>query len=333
MVSVSPPATTIAPGAARRFTADVAGTSDQQVVWQISGAACGAAGDPCGVINPAGVYTAPAVPPSPNTLTVTATSTEDTSRSASASVTIVVEPVISSLLPSSLSAGGAGGMTLRVEGANFASTAPGPGSLIQVDGLARSTLCDSTSVCSATLTAPDVALPGSRSIRVQNPGGATSAPAALVIASAANTAAVIPLTPGAPDATGNDIVVADLSTSGSSLPVENVNLNIVSVSLFQPSTNSCTLGGGPAVLVRPGSGTATAHLCAFSVSGLDPSLTYTLSGPSSNDIIVVGKEPLGLGIVHLTLAVPSTAQTGARTIFVENANHDVTAASGALEVQ
>jgi hypothetical protein len=178
-----------------------------------------------------------------------------------------------------------------------------------------------------------VALPGSRSVRVQNPGGVTSAPAALVIASAANRPAVIPLTPGAPDATGNDIVVVDLSTSGSSLPVENVNLNIVSVAQFQPSTNSCTLGGGPAVLVRPVSGMATAHLCAFSVSGLDPSLTYTLSGPGSHDIAIVGKEPLGLGIVHLTLAVPSTAQVGARTIFVENANHDVTAASGALEVR
>jgi hypothetical protein len=333
VVSVSPPAATIAPGAARLFTADVLGTSDQQVVWQISSAACSVPTDPCGVINPAGVYTAPLVAPTPNTIAITATSTEDSGRSATAAVTIIVDPVISSLLPSSLTAGGAGGATLRVEGANFASTSPGPGSLIHIDGAARSTLCDSTSVCSTTLTAADVALPGSRSVRVQNPGGVTSAPAALVIASAANRTAVIPLTPGAPDATGNDIVVVDLSTSGSSLPVENVNLNIVSVAQFQPSTNSCTLGGGPAVLVRPVSGMATAHLCAFSVSGLDPSLTYTLSGPGSHDIAIVGKEPLGLGIVHLTLAVPSTAQVGARTIFVENANHDVTAASGALEVR
>ena len=102
---------------------------------------------------------------------------------------------------------------------------------------------------------------------------------------------------------------------------------------FKGRREACTIGGGHVTLLRPATGTATAHLCAFSVSGLDPSLTYTLSGPPSNDIVIVGKEPLGLGIVHLTLAVPSTAQTGARTLFIENANRDLTAASGALEVR
>ncbi len=333
VVSISPPAATIAPGAARLFTADVAGTSDQQVVWQISGAACGFAGDPCGVINPAGVYTAPLVPPSPNTLTITATSTEDNSRSASASVTIVIEPVIILLLPSSITAGGAGGATLRVEGGNFAASSPGPGSTIRIDGVARPTLCDSTAVCSTTLSGADVAVAANRAIRVQNPSGALSAPATLVVISPSSTADTIPLTPSAPNATGKDIIVVDLSTSGSSLPVENVNLNIISLSQFQPATGSCTIGGGPVALVRPANGTVTAHLCAFSVSGLDPSLTYTISGPAANDIVIVGKEPLGLGIVHLTLAVPNTAQPGARTMFVENLNRDVTAATGALEVR
>jgi hypothetical protein len=103
--------------------------------------------------------------------------------------------------------------------------------------------------------------------------------------------------------------------------------------LFQPATGACTVGGGPATLARPTSGTAIEHLCAFSVSGLDPSLDYTLSGPSPGDITIVGKEPLGLGIVHLTLAVPATARIGARTLFIRNANGDVTAASGALEVR
>jgi hypothetical protein len=143
----------------------------------------------------------------------------------------------------------------------------------------------------------------------------------------------ITLTPGAPDATGKDIVVVDISTSGSSLPTDNVNLNVISLSQFQPATGACTIAGGPAILTRPASGTATAHLCAFSVSGLDPSLSYTLSGPPSNDIVIAGKEPLGLDIVHLTLSVPSTAQTGTRTLFIENANRDLTAATGGVEVR
>ena len=333
VVSVTPPAATVAPGAAKLFTANVAGTSDQQVVWQISGAACAASGDPCGVINPAGLYTAPAVPSSPNTLTVTATSSEDTSRSGSASVTIAVEPTIIALRPSSVTAGAVGGTTLRVEGGNFAASSPGPGSIVRIEGIARATLCDSAAVCSTTLTAADLSFAASLNVTVQNPNGSLSAPATLVVVSPTSGAEVIPLTPSAPNATGKDIVVVDLSTSGSSLPTENVNLNIISLSQFEPASGACTIGGGAALLVRPASGTATAHLCAFSVSGLDPSLTYTFSGPASGDIVIVGKEPLGLGIVHLTLTVPSTAQTGARTLFVENSNRDVTAASGALEVR
>ena len=333
VVTVSPPAATVVPGAARLFSANVAGTSDQQVIWQVFGAACGDPGAPCGVVNPAGMYTAPAVPPSPNTLSVTATSSEDTSRSGAAAVTIAVEPVIVSLRPSSVTAGAAGGMTLRVEGGNFAASSPGPGSTIRIEGNGRATWCDSAAVCSTTLTAADLNSAANRSVTVQNPNGALSAAATLVVAAPTSSAGTVPLTPGAPNATGKDIVVVDLSTSGSSLPTENVNLNIVSLSQFQPTTAACTIGGGPVTLVRPASGTATAHLCAFSVSGLDPSLTYTLSGPPSNDIVIVGKEPLGLGIVHLTLEVLSTAQTGARTLFIDNANRDLTAASGALEVR
>ena len=333
IVTVSPPAATVVPGTARLFSANVAGTSDQQVIWQVFGAACSDPGGPCGIVNAAGMYTAPTVPPSPNTLSVTATSSEDTSRSGAAAVTIAVDPVIVSLWPSSVTAGAAGGMTLRVEGGNFAASSPGPGSTILIEGNSRATLCDSTAVCSTTLSAADLSSAANRSVKVQNPNGALSAPATLVVAAPSSSTGSVPLTPGAPNATGKDIFVVDLSTSGSSLPTENVNLNIVSLSKFEPATAACTIGGGPVALVRPAGGTATAHLCAFSVSGLDPSLTYTLSGPPSSDIVIVGKEPLGLGIVHLTLAVPSTAQTGARTLFVENANRDLTAASGALEIR
>ena len=127
--------------------------------------------------------------------------------------------------------------------------------------------------------------------------------------------------------------VVDLSTNGSSSPSQDASLNVVAVGPYVPATGSCTLGGGPVMLVRPSSGTATLDVCAFSVSGLDPSLTYTLTGPSPADITIVAKAPLGLGIVQLTLQVPSTALPGPRTLFVQNANLDVTAATGGIEVQ
>jgi hypothetical protein len=99
------------------------------------------------------------------------------------------------------------------------------------------------------------------------------------------------------------------------------------------ATSSCTLGGTPVVILRPATGTATADLCVFSVSGLDPSYTYTISGPAVPDITISNREPLGLGIIHLTLQVPATAAAGPRTIFVENPSEDMAAGTGAIEVE
>ena len=87
------------------------------------------------------------------------------------------------------------------------------------------------------------------------------------------------------------------------------------------------------VILRPATGTATADLCVFSVSGLDPSYTYTISGPAVPDITISNREPLGLGIIHLTLQVPATAAAGPRTLFVENPNEDEAAGTGAIEVR
>ena len=48
---------------------------------------------------------------------------------------------------------------------------------------------------------------------------------------------------------------------------------------------------------------------------------------------IVAEQPLGFGIVQLTLQVPSTAVPGARTLFIQNPALDLTAATGALVVQ
>src|SRR6202035_1178191 len=97
--------------------------------------------------------------------------------------------------------------------------------------------------------------------------------------------------------------------------------------------NTCTLGAGSLVITRPVSGTATIDICVFSVSGLDPSFAYSLTGPASGDITIIGKQPLGLGIVDLTLAIPSSAAAGLRSLFVQNSNQDKAVATGALEIR
>ena len=154
-----------------------------------------------------------------------------------------------------------------------------------------------------------------------------------IVVAAAASPTQIPLTPSAPTATNENIVVADLSTAGSSAPASDVNLNLVALGAFDTSTETCSLGGNSVPLVRPASGTATQNICAFSVSGLDPSYVYTLTGPAPADITISATAPLGLGIVQVTLLVPSTAATGARTLFVQSPALDVTAATGALDVQ
>jgi len=332
IVSVSPPSVTLAPGASQSFTAMVAGTTDQQVTWTITGTACNA-GAPCGTINAAGLYQAPAVVPSPNALSVVATSAEDSSRTASSAITITAQPTILSLLPSSATAGAAGGFTLLVQGANFVPGGPGPGSAIFFDGSQRSTTCASASDCSTLLSSADVAVATNPIVTIQNPDGTLSNTVLFVVVAATSSPENIPLTPGAPNATADDIIVTDLSTDGSSLPAEDVSLSVVALGPFLPTTNTCTLGGGPVTFSVPGSGQTTTDLCAFSVSGLDPSYSYTLSGPSPNDMLVVGKAPLGLGIVQLTIQLSSTTATGTRTLFIQNASLDVTTATGAIDVE
>jgi hypothetical protein len=59
-------------------------------------------------------------------------------------------------------------------------------------------------------------------------------------------------------------------------------------------------------------------------------MDYTISGPG--DISVIARQPAGLGIVQVTLAISSTAAPGARSLFIQNANLDKAAASGFLEV-
>jgi len=48
---------------------------------------------------------------------------------------------------------------------------------------------------------------------------------------------------------------------------------------------------------------------------------------------VSNKEPLGLGMLHLTLQVPSTAAPGPRTLFIQNPAGDKAAGTGAIEVR
>lgn len=330
LVSVLPGSVTLPPLGVQAFTASVLGTSNQSVVWQIQGTAC-ANTAACGSIDALGNYTAPGAAPAPDALQVVAISSDDTTQSGSANVSVSTGANILSLHPASVYTGAADGFTLLVEGSGFAVTNPGPGSTLFVAGTARATACNTTTACTAPVSAADVVLPGDVSVQIQNPDGSKSNAVSLVVAPPNVTDAVITLSSASPAASGQDIVVVDPTTAGVSAQGSDVDINVAALGAFSVSSNTCSLFGNPLPLQRPASGTALADLCVFSESGLDSSMTYSVSG--SGDVTVVAKQPAGLGIIHLTLQIPSSAQPGARTLFIQTTNLDKAASSGALVIQ
>ncbi len=90
VVTISPASAVLFPKATQQFTAAVSGTATPSVIWSVNGGVGGNA--TVGTISATGLYTAPAVIPSPQTLTVTATNTDDPALFASATVAIVPPP-------------------------------------------------------------------------------------------------------------------------------------------------------------------------------------------------------------------------------------------------
>lgn len=329
VVSVQPGSATITSSGQLRFTATVTGTSDQQVLWSVTGVGCGFAGS-CGSIDFTGLYTAPS---SPVLAEVVATSSEDSSQSCTATVTIDNGLGIFSLSPTSAYAGSAGGFTLLVSGSNFSLSSPGPGSTLLMGGAPRPTSCVSTAQCITSLEAADLSVAGNLTVQLQNPNGLLSNTETFVVLAPGSGPGAILLTPSAPSSSRDDIVVVDLSTNGRSSPPGNASLNVSAIGAYSVATSSCVLGGSPVVVQRPSSGVGTADLCVDSASALDPSFIYTISGPGTPDITAIDREPLDLGILHLTLQVPSAAAQGLRTLFIQNPDLDMAAGSGVIEVR
>ena len=330
LVTVLPSTVTLAPLAVQQFSATVLGANNQSVVWQLQGAACSVAGA-CGAIDANGIYTAPGAAPSPNSFTIAAVSADDPSQSGLANVAIAMGANILALHPASVYAGAANGFTLRVDGSNFASSSPGPGSTVLIAGTARTTTCNSVTECTAPVTAADVANPGYLSVQIRNPDNTASNSISLVVASQNVSDEIISLTSTSPTATAKDIIVVDPTTAGVSVPNADVDLNVAALGAFSTATNSCSLAGNPVSLLRPATGLAAADICLFSAGGLDTGMAYSITGPG--DVTIIAKQPAGLGIIHLTLQISAAAIPGARTLFIQNTNLDKTAATGALEVQ
>ncbi len=87
-VAISPLQATVKAGSQFPFQATVQGSTNAGVIWRVNGVTGGSATN--GMIDAAGIYTAPSILPTPPVVTVTATAQADPTRSASASVTVIV---------------------------------------------------------------------------------------------------------------------------------------------------------------------------------------------------------------------------------------------------
>jgi DNA-binding beta-propeller fold protein YncE len=171
-VAVSPSTATIAPGESYSFTANVTGTTNTAVTWEVNGIANGSVTD--GFIVSGGgngntaKYTAP-ISNSPGSVTITAVSGFDPAESGTAAVTIITSaaPTLSSSTPNIVGEGSAQ-QEVFLTGANFTSNSV---VLVGTPPAAVPTLFLSATLLHATIPAAPLATAGPVPMVVQAQNG------------------------------------------------------------------------------------------------------------------------------------------------------------------
>lgn len=323
-VVVSPASVSLQTAAQQQFSATVSGTTDQRVTWRVNDLPGGST--TTGTISPQGLYTAPASVPSTPTVTVKATSVADPNQSGTAQVTIVGAPSIRFVQPTSFAQGAAGPITITVDGANFTAA-----SVVRIDNGSgpdpRPTqLVDSTRV-RGTLPASDFATQHIALIDVfQTPSGPRSNLFAVVVTAA----------PGAPrsvfvragqTSSGNDIVLTDASSS------PPLNISFVGLGSTGRAFAIQVTRGTEASVVIFGDGLSQRD--PQNPDTITPQAEVRLSGPADITLSSVTGvfSQAGRPGLRFNINVGSTALAGPRNIIVENANHDIAIAFGALVVR
>jgi uncharacterized protein (DUF1800 family) len=154
-------------GATTQFTANVSGTSNAAVTWEVNGTAAGSAAT--GTISASGLYTAPTTMPSSPNVTISAVS--QASAMATGSVTEGLEnplPVVSAATAAQV--GSSLSYAFDVTGLGFV-----PSSSIQINGTGAATTFVSGTELQATATIPSGMTAVSVDVTTPDPGASTSA--------------------------------------------------------------------------------------------------------------------------------------------------------------
>jgi len=320
----------------QQFFSAVTGSSNTAVTWTVQSAVSGqgCSGSACGSVDSTGLYSAPTSAPSPNAISVIATSQADSTKSASGAIAITSGPVIEVILPSSMMAGAVEGFPLVVQGVNFVAGSGAGASAILINGIARGTVCSTTTDCATALNPSDVQSAATLTVQLQNPGTPSllSNPVPFVIVPFDVSVDTISLDSAQAVSMGHDIVVVEPTTAASSSPI-----NVDFIGLLTGG-NTCGIQGSPLTVVRPASGSAAVSICVHG-DGLDPTFAYAFTGPSGApggaDIGVTASAINGLfpGMIELDLQIASTTLPGVRTLFITTLNNDRAVATGMLEVE
>ena len=178
VVTVAPANATVQLNGTQTFTSTVSGSANTAVTWSVNGINGGSA--TVGTITSGGVYTAPAVLPSPSTVTVRATSVANPNSSASAAVALVPPPPPITVAVSPATASVSLGSTLSLSATVTGS--PNTSVVWSVNGVNGGSPSLGT-ISAAGLYTPPVTMPANNVVTVR----ATSAASAVAFANATLT--------------------------------------------------------------------------------------------------------------------------------------------------
>jgi DNA-binding beta-propeller fold protein YncE len=211
-VAITPSTATIAPGDSYTFTANVTGTTNTAVTWEVNGVAGGDVTD--GFITAGGgngntaTYVAPLSNP-PSSVTITAVSGFDPAESGTAVVTVIgsAAPTLTSAAPNLVGEGSAQ-QELYLTGTNFTSNSV---VLVGTPPTSVPTIFLSSTLLHAAIPAAPLSIPGPVAIVVQAQNGDVSNGVAgsLGLTVTPSRAAVVALSP--------DTIVPNASTAGVNL--------------------------------------------------------------------------------------------------------------------
>jgi DNA-binding beta-propeller fold protein YncE len=317
-VAITPSTATIAPGDTFTFTANVTGTSNTAVTWEVNGTAGGDVTD--GFITPGGgngntaVYTAPTQNP-PATVTITAVSGFDPAESGTATVTITTPaaPALTSAQPNIVGEGSAQ-QEVFLTGTNFTSNSV---VLAGTPPVAVPTIFLSTTLLHATIPAAPLSIARAVPLVVQAQNGDLSN----VLTGPTTGLTVMPSRPAVVALTP-DTIVPNASTAG---------VNLIG-GFFSPSTIASCNGTPP-----PGTGTPVTviHTSSQQLSLVIPGACAPTPGQypvfvQNND--VAAPNP-AMSAVNLTVEpLQSDISTGVSSTFAVGASPQAIAIDPALNL-